>query len=184
MRSESLTEVDHRTDVLADRFRSAFRGHAAGVTVVAAATPDGPVGVTVSSVASVSVAPPILSFSLTRSSTSSLALLRSGRLTVHALAADQTDVATAFADRDGRRFTAEQGWTLASDGTPLLAGATATLHGRIIQVVPAGGSWVVLLGVDDVSRPRTGAAPLIHHDRTYWGPGPIPGPSPRPEGHH
>ncbi|MEI5676521.1 MULTISPECIES: flavin reductase family protein [Nocardioides] len=159
-------------DELPDRFRSGFRRHAAGVTIVAAATPTGPVGATVSSVASVSVEPPLLSFSLLRSSTTAGALVDAGRLVVHQLAADQVEVAAAFASRTAARFTAEQGWSRAADGTPLLAGATASYGGRVEQVIPAGGSWLVLLRVDDVTLGPE-AAPLLHHDRRYWSVAPV-----------
>lgn len=160
------------TDSPADRFRSGFRRHAAGVAVVTAPTPDGPVGLTASSVASVSAEPPLLSFSVARTSTTAARLLAADRLAVHVLAAEQVAVATDFARRDGRRFAPEQGWSTAADGTPLLAGAVATFRGRVAQVVPAGGSWLVLVEVDGTDLGPE-AAPLVHHDRAYWAPAPV-----------
>ena len=153
-------------DDLGDRFRSGFRRHAAGIAIVAAPTPAGPVGATVSSVASTSIDPPLLSFSLLRSSATAAALVAAPRLVVHLLAATQADVAGAFARTGAERFTAEQGWTSAPDGTPLLAGASASYHGRVEQVIPAGGSWLVLLHVDRVTLGPE-SAPLVHHDRRY-----------------
>ena len=44
--------------------KAAFRRHATGVALVTASGPDGPVGLTASSVASVSTRPPALSFSV------------------------------------------------------------------------------------------------------------------------
>lgn len=154
-------------DSFAARFRSGFRRHAAGVAIVAASTPEGPVGLTVSSVASVSVTPPMLSFSVSRASSSGVALVQSPRIVVHLLPADRVDLAEAFAAPDGRRFSPEQGWTTAADGTPHLPDAVATFGGRVVRVVPAGGSWLVLLEVDETGLGPE-ADPLVHHDRAYW----------------
>jgi len=157
---------------LDERFKAGFRRHAAGVTIVVGETPDGPVGATVSSVASVSADPPLLSFSLTRSGTAGARLVGSTELSVFVLATEQADLAAAYADRRAPRFTAEQGWRREASGL-VLPGAVATFRGRPTHVIPAGGSWLVLLLVDDVVL-GTPASPLVHHDRAYWTPAPVP----------
>ena len=98
------------SDSLADRFKAGFRRHAAGVAIVVGETAQGPVGATVSSVASVSVTPPLLSFSLARASTVGPQLVGCDALSVFLLTADQADLARAYADRRAERFTAAQGW--------------------------------------------------------------------------
>ncbi|MCR1782352.1 flavin reductase family protein [Nocardioides carbamazepini] len=158
---------------LADRFKAGFRRHAAGVAIVVGETAEGPVGATVSSVASVSAAPPLLSFSLARTSTAGPQLVGCDALSVFLLAASQTDLAMAYADRRAERFTAAQGWVRDDDGL-VLPEAVATFRGRPGRVIPAGGSWLVLLEVDRVE-PGAAAAPLVHHDRDYWTPAPLPG---------
>ncbi|GAA3680311.1 flavin reductase family protein [Nocardioides ginsengisoli] len=155
------------TPSLADRFKAGFRRHAAGVAIVVGETAGGPVGATVSSVASVSVDPPLLSFSLARTSTVGPQLVGCDELAVHILAASQVDLAKAYADRDAERFTTEQGWS--SDGDLRLPEAVATFRGRPAHVIPAGGSWLVLMEVDRVELGAE-AAPLVHHDRAYWTP--------------
>ena len=55
---------------LAEAFRRAFRGHPSGVAVVSAATPAGPVAVTVSSLISISDSPPTVAFSVRAASRS------------------------------------------------------------------------------------------------------------------
>lgn len=159
---------------LADQLKAGFRRHAAGVTLVVGETPVGPVGATVSSLASVSVEPPLLSFSLARASSVGPRLVGCDALSVFVLAATQADLAAAYADREAERFTAAQGW-VRDDGRLVLPDAVATFRGRPGHVIPAGGSWLVLLEVERVELgPAT--APLVHHDRAYWVPGAVPRP--------
>lgn len=159
---------------LSERFRQGFRGHAAAVALVCAPTPRGPVGVTVSSLASVSADPAMVSFSVDQRSATGGRIVESERLGVYLLTAGQAGLATAFATSGAERFTAEQGWRWqADDDLPRLAEASATLLGRRHRVVPAGASWLVLVEVDDVL-PGHAGPPLLHHDRRYWTPGPVP----------
>ncbi|WP_408896070.1 flavin reductase family protein [Nocardioides sp. R1-1] len=160
------------TGSLADQFKAGFRRHAAGVALVVGETATGPVGATVSSVASVSADPALLSFSLARASSVGPQLVGCDRLSVFVLSADQADLAAAYADRRAERFTDEQGWARDERGL-VLPGAVATFRGRAVRVIPAGGSWLVLLEVDEVELGRP-VAPLVHHDREYWTPAPLP----------
>lgn len=151
----------------ADDFKTGFRRHAAGVAIVATSTPEGLVGTTLSSVASVSADPAVLSFSMARTSGTAATIVEAERVSVFTLASTHEGLAAAFAGPPEGRFTDEQGWTVDADGTPTLAGATAAFHGRVAQVIPAGGSWLVVVEVDDV---RLGDEddPLVYHDRAYW----------------
>lgn len=160
------------TGSLADQLKAGFRRHAAGVALVVGETSTGPVGATVSSLASVSVDPPMLSFSLARTSSVGPRLVGCDELAVFVLAATQADLAAAYADREAERFTPEQGWVRERDDL-VLPDALVTLRGRPAHVVPAGGSWLVLLEVERVELGAP-AAPLVHHDRAYWAPGALP----------
>ncbi|GAA4102625.1 flavin reductase family protein [Nocardioides kongjuensis] len=157
---------------LADRFKAGFRRHAAGVALVVGETPDGPVGVTVSSLSSVSAEPPLLSFSLARTSSAGPRLVGCDALAVFVLAATQADLAAAYADREAERFTPGQGW-VREGGRLVLPDAVATFRGRPGHVIEAGGSWVVLLEVERVDL-GAAAPPLVHHDRAYWVPAELP----------
>ena len=150
----------------ATRFRHAFRRHPAGVALVTAATADGFVGLTASSVASVSADPAVVSFSVSRSSGSAAGLLAAGEVSVHLLPASRLDLAEDFSRPGARRFTAEQGWTRQDDGGLRLPDALATLSGPIRATIPVGAATVVLLDVGEVVLGRVGD-PLVHHDRTF-----------------
>ena len=56
-----------------ESFKTAFRNHPAGVAVITANSPDGPVALTATSVVSVSAEPPVLIFSLSALSLSVVA---------------------------------------------------------------------------------------------------------------
>lgn len=164
-------------DDAAARFKLGFRHHAAGVGLVCAATAEGPVGATLSSVASVSAEPPLLSFSMARTSATGAAIRAAESVTVYLLRADQADLAHAFAFRGADRFTAEQGWSRRhGSDLPVLDDAAARFAGRLSVVVPAGSSWLALMEVDEIELGRPGT-PLVHHDRAWWAPGPLPGPA-------
>lgn len=154
------------TDAPGEAFKAGFRRHAAGVAVVATTTARGPVGATLSSVASVSVDPPTLSFSVSTSGRSGPVLAAAERVAVHVLSAAQAPLAAAFADRAADRFTAEQGWVLRDDAPPALPGAAASFTGRVVRTVPVGGATLVLVEVDDVALGEH-TSPLVHLDRRY-----------------
>lgn len=159
------------SDTLTDQFKAGFRRYPTGVAIAATSTEGGPVGATISSLASVSANPPMLSFSVSRSGRSGPALSASDRLAVHTLTASQAHVAAAFADRNAPRFTLAQGWTLPQGEPPVLRDAAASFYGDVVRVVPAGEAWLVLLEVDRMDLGET-AEPLLHHDRRYWSLGP------------
>jgi flavin reductase (DIM6/NTAB) family NADH-FMN oxidoreductase RutF len=149
-----------------DLFKAAFRGHPAGVALITARTPDGPSGLTASSVASLSVDPPALSFSVTRATGSAGAILDADTYLVHLLAGRHAALARAFAVSGSPRFTPEQGFQELPSGEPLLADARAALRCRTIQTVPVGGSVLVVAEVLDVILGEP-APPLVYRDRRF-----------------
>lgn len=158
--------------------RRAFRLDASSVWVVTSADAGTPVGFTAISVTSVSVTPPLLSFNVSRTSSSLPTLLRSGRFAAHLLAADQEDLARRFAADAALRFADATSWSWASDGLPRLHGVVTRVAGAALRLVDAGDSLLVLGEAErvdvadeqDEADPVLGAAPadpLVHHDRAY-----------------
>lgn len=153
--------VDART-----AFTTAFRLHPAGVAIVAAATPEGPVGLTVSSLASVAVDPFAVSFSVTSSRGSAGAVLAANSLAISLLDARHVDVAQAFAQPGAPRFTPEQGWTRFDSGEPILEDAHAALRCVIDSTISVGSSTLVLAEVIE-TRLGPAAAPMVYRDRAF-----------------
>lgn len=153
---------------LAAGFRNAFSGHPAGVAVITAAGPRGPVGMTASSVVSVAVAPPVLSYSLASNRGSAGALLGAGTVAVHLLTEAHEELARLFAG-PGDRFGPATAWERAPTGEPLLAGAGTILRCRVLSRTPVAGSTLVAAQVIDIIGTGTGGGlgPLVHYRRGY-----------------
>jgi flavin reductase (DIM6/NTAB) family NADH-FMN oxidoreductase RutF len=150
---------------LVELFKAAFRGYPTGVAVITATGPGGPVGLTASSVASVSLAPPALSFSV-MDSPSARVIATADSVVVHLLGPAQAGLAGDFARPGGPRFTPEQGWTTLPTGEPVLRGAPAALRCVPLHRLPVGASTVVVAAVTGVvAGPPAGR--LIYHEGRF-----------------
>ncbi|MFL0361150.1 flavin reductase family protein [Curtobacterium flaccumfaciens] len=157
---------------LSDSFKEAFRGHPAGVAIITAATPEGPAGLTASSVSSVSVDPVSLSFSVTHTSGSAGKLLAAATIAVHLLGDGQAEIAEAFARPGAPRFTSEQGWSQLPSGEPFLPDARVVFRARPDQQVRVGESVLVIAEVLSVYVGST-SGPLLYCDRQFATLGPV-----------
>ncbi|WP_431709478.1 flavin reductase family protein [Glutamicibacter uratoxydans] len=152
---------------VADDFRAAFRAHPAGVALITANPHGRPVGITVSSLASLSVDPVAVSFSLTRSSGSAGALLQAPTFLIHLLGQEHSQLADAFARPDGPRFTAEQNWQHLENGEPYFAEAPVAFRARMHSSLQVGGSRLIAAEVLEVFQgPKS--QHLLYQDRGYW----------------
>ena len=175
---EALLAEQDEPQLSPDEYKSVFRGHPAGVAVVALRDGERRVGFTATSVISVSAAPPLLAFSLAATSSSWPAVSRTDTLAVSFLADHQDDVSARFATSGIDRF-ADGGWSRLETGEPVIDGALAWVRGRVLQRTPVGDSYLVSLrALASSARTRTGSAhgarsssgatsPLVYHDRTY-----------------
>jgi flavin reductase (DIM6/NTAB) family NADH-FMN oxidoreductase RutF len=148
-----------------ERMKGAFRRYPTGVAIITGAGPDGPVGLTASSVASVAVDPPALSFSV-MDTFSARALLAAPGFVVHLLGTRHAGLAREFAHSGGERFTPEQGWSTLPTGEPILFDAVAALRAEPLHLVPVGASTLVVATVLEVFH-GPADRPLIHHSRTF-----------------
>ncbi|MFD1713811.1 flavin reductase family protein [Amnibacterium flavum] len=153
----------------AEEFKLAFRNHPAGVAVITADAGDGPVGLTATSVFSVSAEPPLLVFSLSSTSSSAPTIRKASTLVVHLLTSDQVDAAKLFATSGVDRFADASTWSRLPTGEPYLVGAPVWLRGAVIDRMEAGGSTVVAVHALESSVSHQGAEPnpLVYHNRTW-----------------
>lgn len=162
---EALLAEQDEPQLSPDEYKAVFRGHPAGVAVVALEHGDRLVGFTATSVISVSAAPPLLAFSLASTSSSWPAVSTARTLTVSFLADHQDDVSARFATSGIDRF-ADGGWRDLDTGEPVIDGAAAWVRARIVQRTPVGSSHLVTL--EALRRHvEPGAGPLVFHDRGY-----------------
>ena len=142
-----------------------FRSAALSVWVVTTVAGAQPVGFTAISVVSVSLAPALVSFNVSRASSSLPALVASRRFAAHLLAEDQEPLARRFAGPAADRFPDDGSWAWGPDGLPALAGAVGRLSGGARELLDAGDSVLVLAEVATAA--VAARLPLIHHGRDY-----------------
>jgi flavin reductase (DIM6/NTAB) family NADH-FMN oxidoreductase RutF len=138
---------------------------ATGVAVITAWLDDEPHGMTVNSLTSVSLEPPMLLVCFTRGARTADAVGESGRFAVNILGARQETVSNTFARRGADHFA---GLPLQADdaGTPpLVPGALAHLVCRVERVLEAGDHMVVF-GLVERAQHRDGA-PLLFFGGSY-----------------
>ena len=152
-------------------YRSAFRGHASGVGVVTADDGRGPVGLTVGSIVSLSLSPPLASLAVAERSSTLPTFSRAGRVAIHFLDDGQSDLAGHFAAVGTDRFTGP-GWIRLACGTPVLTDPPAYVAGPVVQQLPAGDHrlFIVLLDRFQQRRPY---APLVYAGGRYGSATPV-----------
>lgn len=148
--------------------RLAMRRWVSGVSVVAAQHAGVRHGMTVNSLSSVSLVPPIILVSLAQDTRTHALVTASGAFGVTILSQDQQDISERFAGRgagQADRFAGLETHTLQT-GSPLLAGGIAFIDGRVVAAYDYGPSTLFIaevaaleLGVD---RP-----PLLYLNRQY-----------------
>jgi flavin reductase (DIM6/NTAB) family NADH-FMN oxidoreductase RutF len=146
-------------------FRQVFRRHAAGVAVVTADAGRGPAGVTVTSLASLSAEPPLLSFGISATASTWPHLRDADTAVVHLLGAAHAELARTFATSGVDRFATPTRWRRLPTGEPVLDGA-AWLRISLEHRHPAGGSHLVIGRVEEVGLAEPGG-PLLYHDGSY-----------------
>jgi len=162
-------------EVTAEAFKLAFRNHAAGVAVITADAGDGPVGLTVTSVFSISVTPNLLAFSVSEHSSSTPAILKADTVVVHLLAADQLHIAKLCATSGIDRFADLSMWRKLPTGEPHFPSASVWIRARILNRIDAGRSTVMIaeavqtkhLAAKDSATTVKDSLPLIFHNRTW-----------------
>ncbi|SDD08108.1 flavin reductase family protein [Glycomyces harbinensis] len=164
--------LDYEPGVGAESFRALFRAHPAGVTVICADAGDGPAGFTATSLTSVSLDPPLVSFAIASTSSAWPTIRDAQSLTVNFLSAEQHVIATRFATSGIDRFGAPTLWSRLESGEPVLDDAPAFLRAVVTERIEAGDHHVVLALVVDA---ETGGShePLVYHAGGYCAAAPL-----------
>ena len=138
----------------------------AGVAVLTGFDPkDGtPFGVTLSSLAFVSAAPPLVSVCLDRGSRRIAQLRESRTFCINVLAEGQADLAMRFANGTGDRF-AGLAWTAGRFGAPVLENVLGVLPCELWREVEAGDHQLILGEVKDLW--LGGGKPLVYWRRAF-----------------
>ena len=154
-------------DFSALEFRASLGMFATGVTIVTARTSTGDlVGLTANSFNSVSLAPPLVLWSLSRAAGSMAAFSNGMHYAINVLAADQQTLAERFAARSGDRWAGVV-HTAGVSGAPLLAGAVATFE-CFNRSQYAEGDHVIFVGEVERCSHRNDASPLLYHGGKFY----------------
>lgn len=125
-------------------FRRCLGQFATGVTVMTAATAGGPIGVTANSFSSLSLDPPLVLWSIARSSRRFEAFTRAAYFAVNVLGAEQVALSQLFASPVEDRFAGLDWWP-GLDGVPVLPGILALFECEM-EAVHDGGDHAILVG--------------------------------------
>lgn len=140
---------------------------ATGVTIVTARTPAGVlVGLTANSFNSVSLAPPLVLWSLSQGASSMAALSTGSHYAINILAADQKALAERFASRMDDRWK-DVAFSEGASGAPLLEGAAATFE-CFNRSRYEEGDHVIFVGEVECCSHRAGASPLLYHGGRFY----------------
>ncbi|MEJ5059347.1 MULTISPECIES: flavin reductase [unclassified Pseudomonas] len=145
--------------------RDAFGSFATGVTIVTTAGSGGvDIGLTANSFSSVSLDPPMVLWSLARTSLNMDAFRNSGHFAVHILSADQEALSGRFASKGIDRF---EGLALdrGPDGIPMLPDCMARFACKLAYQYE-GGDHVIFVG-EIVDFSHSAQKPLVFHGGRY-----------------
>jgi 3-hydroxy-9,10-secoandrosta-1,3,5(10)-triene-9,17-dione monooxygenase reductase component len=146
--------------VSASEFRTAMGAFATGVAVVLAQHEDRLHGMTVNSLTSVSLDPPLLLVCPRRGSATGTAMKESGAFVVNILDMQQQEIATRFVGNFSNRFDGlDLGRSL--QGFPVLAGALAHFD-CVVRDVHDGGDHDIVVG-EVVSCVQRNGDPLLFY---------------------
>lgn len=158
---DAMTGAWQRQDTVdAASLRATAGAFPSGVTIITTCLGATPVGLTISSFASVSLDPPLLLACVARTAGSLPAFRVGGPLGINVLANDQGWLAKKFASRGEDRF-AGVGYHAGPHGVPLLDGVSAWMDCHICRIYD-GGDHVILVARPHTVR-RSPRKPLLYH---------------------
>ena len=125
-------------------FRQCLGQFATGVTVMTAETGGHRVGVTANSFSSVSLDPPLILWSISKTSRSFQAFAEARHFAVNILGQDQIRLSQIFSSAEADKF-AEVDWSIGRHGSPVLDGVNALLECER-EAIYEGGDHVIIVG--------------------------------------
>lgn len=149
------------------RFRQALGHYASGITVITSSIEGKPIGFTCQSFHSVSMNPPLVSFSVMSGSASYPGIRQAGRFAVNILAGEQVGISNQFARKGTDKWQGVE-WQASPLGNPLITGSLHWLDCEIHAEHVAGDHLIVIgevkaLNVQEVASTQ----PLLYFKGQY-----------------
>jgi flavin reductase (DIM6/NTAB) family NADH-FMN oxidoreductase RutF len=136
----------NETDEIEQQFRSVMRRLAGGVSIITAGRGNDITGMTVTSLTSLSAAPPRLLVSINRQASSFASIERHRLFGVNILGSDQHDIAGQFSNgrlKGSQRFEGID-WSPGSSGVPLLSHSLATIECQVEEIIERHSHGIVV----------------------------------------
>ncbi|HDS1679310.1 TPA: flavin reductase family protein [Pseudomonas putida] len=148
-------------------FREALGHYASGITVITSWVEGQPVGFTCQSFYSVSMNPPLVSFSVMAGSASYPGMRQAGQFAVNILSGEQVGISKQFAHKGTDKWRGVQ-WQPSPFGNPLIAGSLHWLDCEIHAEHVAGDHLIVVGEVKALSVQETAVTqPLLYFKGQY-----------------
>lgn len=148
-------------------FREALGHYASGITVITSHSDEEPIGFTCQSFYSVSVNPPLVSFSVMCNSASYPKIRQAGRFAVNILSGGQIGISNQFARRGTDKWHGVE-WQESPLGNPIIAGSLHWLDCEIHAEHVAGDHVIVIGEVKALNlREAVATQPLLYFKGQY-----------------
>lgn len=155
------------TAIEPSRFREALGHYASGITVITSLIDGEPLGFTCQSFYSVSMSPPLVSFSVMASSASYPGMRQAGRFAVNILSGEQVGISNQFARQGTDKWHGVQ-WQASPLGNPVIAGSLHWLDCQIHAEHAAGDHLIVIGEVKALKLHEDSATqPLLYFKGNY-----------------
>lgn len=148
-------------------FREALGHYASGITIISSHVDGEPIGFTCQSFYSVSMSPPLVSFSVMSSSASYPKIRQAGRFAVNILSGEQVDISNQFARRGTDKWHSVE-WQESPLGNPVIVGSLHWLDCEIHAEHAAGDHMIVIGEVKALNLQEAVATqPLLYFKGQY-----------------
>jgi 3-hydroxy-9,10-secoandrosta-1,3,5(10)-triene-9,17-dione monooxygenase reductase component len=149
-------------------FRRTLGHYASGITIVTGIVDDEPAGFTCQSFYSVSVEPPLVSFSVMKTSTTYPRIRETGSFAINVLSQAQHQVSSQFA-RSGTDKWAGISWAATASGNPAIDDCLMWLDCELWAEHEAGDHQIVIGRVREMGRlgEENTAEPLLFYKGRY-----------------
>jgi 3-hydroxy-9,10-secoandrosta-1,3,5(10)-triene-9,17-dione monooxygenase reductase component len=158
-----------------DAFRQALGHFCTGVTVITTAGPAGPAGFACQAFAALSLAPPLVLFCPSKTSSTWPVIEGAGHFCANVLTDGQQELARRFGSSGGDKFAGVP-WTPSPRGAPVLDGALTWVDCTVEAVHEAGDHYLVTGRVTALGATRAGR-PLLFYRGRYAATDPGSGPT-------
>jgi flavin reductase len=149
-------------------FREAMSRVAAAVHIVTTGGSAGLGGITATSVASITVEPPMMLFCINKSSPSAARVIENRVFCINTLTPSHEALANIFAGRTGQhldeRFTWAE-WTKLVTGSPVLINAAAVFDCRLVEAKEVMTHFIIIGAVEAVDYGQQGCSLTYAHRR-------------------